>query len=87
VAMSPDRKHGGGMKYEKWPPPGPKRTGGGEPRCPECRAEVHRDDQFCIRCGHQLVASVPRCNRCAAFVHQNDRFCIFCGTDLRVLKP
>ncbi|RME37590.1 MAG: hypothetical protein D6788_09145 [Planctomycetota bacterium] len=54
--------------------------------CPACRREVHRDDQFCIHCGHQLVASVPRCNRCHAYVHVKDRYCIFCGNDLRVLR-
>ena len=59
---------------------------GGEALCPACQARVDRDDQFCIRCGHQLVASVPRCAACEAYVRSNDRFCIFCGNDLRVLK-
>ena len=68
------------------PPPARYVPSGGEPRCPACEAPVHRDDQFCIRCGHQLVASVPRCTACQAYVHGSDRFCIFCGNDLRVLK-
>ncbi|MCO6435944.1 MAG: protein kinase [Phycisphaerae bacterium] len=55
-------------------------------RCPACAGEVHRDDQFCIHCGHQLAASVPRCPSCAAFVHSRDRFCIFCGANLQVLQ-
>jgi serine/threonine protein kinase len=55
-------------------------------RCPGCRGEVRRGDQFCIACGRQLVSSVPRCNTCQAFVHANDRFCIFCGHDLRILS-
>ena len=63
-----------------WVPPG------AEPCCPACETPVHRDDQFCIHCGRQLVASVPRCPACRAFVHISDRFCIFCGNDLRVLK-
>lgn len=55
------------------------------PACPSCRQPVHRDDQFCIRCGVRLVESVPQCPACQAFVHPTDRFCIFCGNDLRVL--
>ncbi len=54
--------------------------------CPTCRKPVHREDQFCIYCGRQLVASVPRCAACQAYVHASDRFCIFCGNDLRVLN-
>lgn len=67
------------------PPPawGPHGRGQG---CPSCRRPVHHDDQFCIQCGQQLVASVPRCNACRAYVHASDRFCILCGKDLRVLK-
>jgi len=69
------------------PPPPPTRSPHGqEQRCPACQQMVHRDDQFCILCGQQLVASVPRCNTCQAYVHGSDRFCIFCGNDLRVLK-
>ena len=54
--------------------------------CPACHRSVHRDDQFCIYCGQQLVASVPRCQACEAFVQPGDRFCIACGQDLRVLS-
>ena len=80
AATSPDPR-----RVDAPSPPGWVPTGG-EPHCPTCKAPIHRDDQFCIRCGHQLVASVPRCNACHAFVHASDRFCIFCGNDLRVLK-
>ena len=61
---------------------------GGGYHCPACRTVVHRDDQFCIRCGHQLSASVPRCpnQQCRAYVHSADRYCILCGTSLQVLK-
>jgi serine/threonine-protein kinase len=66
--------------------PSPAVTGGGL-RCPQCNASVHRDDQFCIRCGRQLVPSVPRCPNpdCRAYPHPKDRYCIFCGTSLQVL--
>lgn len=57
----------------------------GAATCPRCATTVLRDDQFCIRCGHQLVVSVPSCPACHAYVHRSDRFCIFCGRDLRVL--
>ncbi len=66
------------------PPPRWVRPGG-EPRCPGCNSAVHRDDQFCIRCGHQLVEAVPRCPSCQAYVHSRDLFCIYCGTDLRIM--
>lgn len=67
------------------PPPSPRRMRGAGVICPACRQAVHRDDQFCIHCGQQLVESVPRCTACQAYVHPSDRFCIFCGNDLRVL--
>ena len=54
--------------------------------CPACRMPVDQDDQFCIRCGRQLVAAVPRCPACRSFTHHSDRFCIFCGKDLGVLS-
>lgn len=50
--------------------------------CPACEMPVDRTDQFCIRCGHQLVAAVPRCVSCDSIAHYSDRFCIFCGKDL-----
>ena len=69
------------------PPPVSPRSAppGVTPRCPSCDQPVHRDDQFCIRCGKQLVGSVPRCGACQAYVHPSDRFCIFCGKDLGIL--
>ncbi len=69
------------------PPPLPHRGAapGATPRCSACDQPVQRDDQFCIRCGEQLVESVPRCNSCQAYVHSGDRFCIFCGKDLGIL--
>jgi len=66
-------------------PPAPALAGAGR-RCPACSASVEHDDQFCIHCGRQLVASVPRCPSCTAYVHAADRFCILCGKDLRVLS-
>ncbi len=69
------------------PPPLPPRSTphGVAPRCSACEQLVHRDDQFCIRCGKQLVESVPRCGACQAYVQPSDRFCIFCGKDLGIL--
>ncbi len=64
-------------------PPRPAVKPGGL-HCPSCHHGVHREDQFCIHCGFQLVESVPRCRACDAFVHAADRFCIVCGNDLRV---
>jgi serine/threonine-protein kinase len=63
------------------PPPIPPTVVGGA--CPSCRGAVQTGDQFCIHCGHQLVAAVPRCPSCHAFVNCQDRFCIFCGTKLQ----
>ncbi len=60
------------------PPPIPSAAG----VCPACRRPVQAQDQFCIHCGHQLVAVVPRCPSCHAFVNRPDRYCIFCGTKL-----
>lgn len=68
------------------PPPPPTITAACALTCPSCGKSVHRDDQFCIYCGQQLVASVPRCQACDAFVQASDRYCIGCGQDLRVLK-
>jgi serine/threonine protein kinase len=74
-ALNPSGARAGGP----WPPPGVV-VGGGT--CPGCRGAVQADDQFCIQCGHQLVAVVPRCPSCHAFVNRRDRFCIFCGAKL-----
>jgi serine/threonine protein kinase len=65
------------------PPPRVSPTGGG--RCSQCQGGVHRDDNFCIHCGMQLVESVPTCRQCGAFAHRRDRFCIQCGASLTVL--
>jgi serine/threonine protein kinase len=56
---------------------------GGNPLlCGKCRQGVQADDNFCIHCGHQIVAEVPRCPACNAFANRADRYCIFCGTGL-----
>ncbi len=55
-------------------------------KCPACRSSVLRTDNFCIRCGHQLAASVPKCRHCGEFVQHGDRFCIQCGKNLTVLS-
>jgi serine/threonine protein kinase len=67
------------------PPVSPKTGRCAAGLCPSCGIRVRPDDQFCIKCGRQLVESVPRCPACKAYVHRNDQFCIFCGHDLRVM--
>ncbi len=67
------------------PPPLPTGQQAGQQaveKCPACSARIDRNDQFCIHCGEQLIASVPRCTKCQAYVHVNDQFCIMCGHDL-----
>ena len=39
-------------------------------------------DQFCMRCGVQLVENVRRCPQCGAYPDPTDQFCIFCGQTL-----
>lgn len=68
------------------PPPPAMATTGSESNCCSCGRRVHKDDQFCIYCGHQLVARVAQCSSCEAYVRPGDRFCIFCGNDLCVLQ-
>src|SRR4051812_1496951 len=50
--------------------------------CPSCRRPVESNDQFCMHCGVQLVATVRRCPKCGAYPDANDRYCIFCGETL-----
>jgi len=74
-----------------YPPPPPVGrhwvSGAARHACPDCGTSAMEDDQFCIRCGRQIVASVPRCPNaeCRVYVHATDRFCILCGTNLQVL--
>ncbi|MFQ5490705.1 MAG: serine/threonine-protein kinase [Phycisphaerae bacterium] len=63
------------------PPPIPGRSGL-QTQCTRCGQRADADDQFCIHCGHQMVAMVPRCAACQAFVNRDDRYCIFCGAKL-----
>jgi serine/threonine-protein kinase len=67
------------------PPPAVRGPGVAGVVCPQCGTTADQQDQFCIRCGRQLVERVPRCPSCTAYVQRDDRFCIFCGHDLRVL--
>jgi len=80
------------------PPPIPNRNAGSPPPmpqttppqfgalhstvCPSCRRPVETNDQFCMHCGVQLVATVRRCPKCGAYPDANDRYCIFCGETL-----
>lgn len=47
--------------------------------CHNCRITAPLGDNYCIRCGRQLVTRVPRCNGCGAYPAPGDRFCIQCG--------
>jgi len=55
-------------------------------KCPSCGSKVLRTDNYCIRCGRQLVASIPKCRHCGEFVQHGDRYCIRCGKNLTVLS-
>jgi serine/threonine protein kinase len=50
--------------------------------CPSCRRPVEGNDQFCMHCGVQLVATVRRCPKCGSYPDAHDRYCIFCGEGL-----
>ncbi len=65
------------------PPPPPPLAGGAALKpCPSCHFLPAPGDQFCIRCGHQLVSQVRRCPACQAYPSADDRFCIHCGANL-----
>ncbi len=80
AAISPGARRG--KNFDAVIPP---MAGADASKCPSCALPIDSDDQFCIRCGSQLVAAVPRCPACRAYLHHSDRFCILCGKDLRVL--
>lgn len=48
-------------------------------RCPSCSMICDPDDNFCIRCGRQLVDSIRRCPMCHHVMGRDDRYCIQCG--------
>ncbi len=50
--------------------------------CPKCGTGVEADDNFCIKCGHQVNAHPPRCANCQAYVDASSKYCIFCGGSL-----
>jgi serine/threonine protein kinase len=66
--------------------PGEGPVPGSTTRCPSCRKEVDRLDQFCMHCGVQLVATVRRCPKCGAYPDAQDQYCIFCGETLSPLN-
>jgi serine/threonine protein kinase len=66
--------------------PGEGPVPGSTTRCPSCRKEVDRLDQFCMHCGVQLVATVRRCGKCGAYPDAQDQYCIFCGETLSPLN-
>jgi len=68
------------------PPPPPPIAAGrvnvARRSCPACGLAAAADDQFCTRCGQQLVARVRRCADCGSYPGAADLFCIHCGTRL-----
>ncbi len=59
---------------------------GGQTACPRCSRPVGSDDQFCMHCGVQLVASVRRCGHCGSYPDANDQFCTHCGRTLTRMR-
>jgi len=49
-------------------------------RCPMCNESIESGDNFCMHCGHRMVANPNRCEHCDAWLDSDDRYCIFCGT-------
>lgn len=73
----------GTMRRSAPPPPVPSGRSAAAPRaCPACGTAASGDDQFCTRCGQQLVGRVRRCADCGSYPGADDVFCIFCGTRL-----
>lgn len=64
------------------PPLPPEFTKQGGKRCPSCQGICAREDQFCTKCGYQLVPQARRCPSCQAFPGPRDKFCIYCGAHL-----
>jgi predicted amidophosphoribosyltransferase len=69
------------------PPPARRRrldlTGVARRRvCPDCGQPNDPENQFCTRCGRQIVEKLRRCGKCGAWPAPGDRFCIFCGEAL-----
>lgn len=56
-------------------------------RCAACGEAVEAGDQFCGRCGTQLVAIVRRCRQCGGYAEREDRYCVFCGSRLPGVVP
>lgn len=58
--------------------PAPVAEGGGH-HCPSCAHPVSPGDNFCMKCGRQMVGSIRRCERCGGYPGAGDEFCIYCG--------
>jgi hypothetical protein len=71
------------------PPPQPVKPASAAPavrHCPSCSHLVAAADNFCMKCGRQMVGQIRRCDRCGGYPSADDEFCIFCGHELGVLR-
>jgi len=62
---------------------GPLASGSpGNLRCTKCQIDAPPGDNFCVRCGEQVVHHVRRCNACGGFPDGSDKCCTRCGSEL-----
>jgi serine/threonine protein kinase len=55
-------------------------------RCAACSHPVAAGDNYCMKCGRQLVPAIRRCERCGGYPDGKDKYCTFCGHELGVLS-
>lgn len=47
-----------------------------EKKCPDCEAEIKKNQKFCSKCGRQLAIF---CKKCGETLEQEEKFCHKCG--------
>lgn len=55
--------------------------------CPNCGTERSGYEQFCSRCGVQIVSITPSCQNCGAELSQQSTFCSQCGFQNAPITP